>query len=225
MKNYIFSILFICVTSFSVAQINEIGLVIGGSNYIGDVGKTDYIYPTSFAGGLIYKWNMNPRVAFRGNVSYIPITAKDSQSENAIRNARDIKFKNTIHELALGIEYNFYEYDLSNPEKSSTPYILLQASAINFKTVSSEITAGKYNYSRKTTFSVPFGIGYKGAFTGKLAYAFEVKFTYLLEDDLDYSTKRIASLNFGNNTNDWYTFTGFSLVYTFGRPACYSEPK
>ena len=225
MKNYIFSILFICVTSISVAQINEIGLVIGGSNYVGDIGRTNYIYPSALAGGLIYKWNLNPRIAFRGNLNYLPITAKDSQSENIVRKERDLKFNNTIHELAVGIEYNFYEYDLSNPEKSSTPYILLQAAAINYKNASSEITVGTYNYSRKTTFSIPFGVGFKGALSGNFAYAIETKFTYLLEDDLDYSTKRISSLNFGNNTNDWYVFTGFSIVYTFGRPACYSEPK
>ena len=225
MKNYIFSILFICFTGVSVGQINEIGVVFGGSNYIGDIGRTNYIYPSAIAGGLIYKWNMNPRIALRGNLSIIPIEAKDSQSENTVRIARNLKFNNTINELALGIEYNFYEYDLSNPDKSSTPYILLQAAAINYKNVSSEVTVGTYNYSRKTTFSIPFGVGFKGALSGSFAYAIETKFTYLLEDDLDYSTKRISSLNFGNNTNDWYVFTGISVVYTFGRPACYSEPK
>ena len=200
-------------------------MVIGGSNYVGDIGKTNYINPNAFAGGLIYKWNLNPRIAFRGNLNYIPIAAKDSESENLVRKVRDLKFNNTISELALGIEYNFYEYDLSNPEKSSTPYILLQAAAINYKSTSSEIAVGSYNYSRKTTYSIPFGVGFKGALLGKLAYALETRFTYLLEDDLDYSTKRIPSLNFGSNTNDWYVFTGFSIVYTFGRPACYSEPK
>ena len=44
-------------------------------------------------------------------------------------------------------------------------------------------------------------------------------------DDIDFNNDKIDSLNFGNpNTNDWYIFSGFNLVYTFGRPPCYSTP-
>ncbi len=41
MKKQLLAIVFICVTSISWSQINEIGVFIGGSNYIGDVGKSN----------------------------------------------------------------------------------------------------------------------------------------------------------------------------------------
>ena len=40
------------------AQIHELGVFVGGSNYIGDVGKTDYFIPNEMAYGVLYKWNI-----------------------------------------------------------------------------------------------------------------------------------------------------------------------
>ena len=37
---------------FSQAQIFEIGVFAGGSNFIGDVGATNYISPNQFANGI-----------------------------------------------------------------------------------------------------------------------------------------------------------------------------
>ncbi len=73
MKKQLLAIVFICVTSISWSQIHEIGIFIGGTNYVGDVGKTNYISPNNIGAGLIYKYNLNPRIALRGNVSLIPI--------------------------------------------------------------------------------------------------------------------------------------------------------
>ena len=71
MKKRLLAIVFICVTSISWSQINEIGVFIGGTNYIGDVGKTNYISPNKIGASLIYKYNLNPRIALRGNLSII----------------------------------------------------------------------------------------------------------------------------------------------------------
>jgi hypothetical protein len=45
------------------AQIHEVGVFVGGSNYIGDVGLTNYISPNKPAFGLLYKWNISKRHA------------------------------------------------------------------------------------------------------------------------------------------------------------------
>ena len=42
------------------AQIYEVGVFAGGSNFIGDVGATDYISPNQGAFGAIFKWNRSP---------------------------------------------------------------------------------------------------------------------------------------------------------------------
>ncbi|TVZ55941.1 outer membrane protein with beta-barrel domain [Lutibacter sp. Hel_I_33_5] len=225
MKKRLLIVLCLCVTSLSIAQINEVGFFVGGTNYVGDIGRTNYILPSKPAIGLIYKWNWNPRIAVRGTYSYLPIEGKDSRSDNQIRVNRNISFSNTINELAVGIEFNFFEYDLSSDDKTHTPYILAEFVAYDYKTVKSEPTPGSYLYQNTTGYAIPFGIGYKSRFLGKLAIAVEARFRYTLKDDLDYTTSNISSLNFGGNGDDWYMFTGVSLVYTFGRPACYADPK
>lgn len=202
---------------------HEIGFFVGGTNYVGDIGRSNYIYPTRVGGGMVYKHNYKPQLAFRFNYNYLPISAKDSDSNNAVRKARNIKFSNSINEFALGVEYNFSRYGMSPRSKKSTPYILVQVAGINYKKISAEQGVRNYIFANKTSYSIPFGLGYKAKLSYDLAFAVEARFTYMPNDDLDYTTKKIKSLNFGSTGNDWYNFIGFSIVYTFGRPPCYLE--
>ncbi|PQJ75806.1 DUF6089 family protein [Polaribacter gangjinensis] len=223
MKN---SILLLIVINFSCilrAQVYEAGIFLGGSNYIGDIGRTNYIYPNKFAGGLIFKYNWNPRVALRTTYSYLPIEANDLEADTDFKVSRGLQFKNTIHELAIGLEYNFYEYDLSSDDKTWTPYILLEVAAFNYNYVVNEPVPNQFTYDTKNAFAIPFGFGIKSKLMGKLAIAFETKFRYTFNDDLDYTSPTIPRLNVGGTNNDWYVFSGVSLLYTFGRPACYSN--
>ncbi len=224
-KKFLFSILF-CVSATANAQINEIGITLGGSNYIGDIGQEYFIYPNSYAVGIIYKYNLNPRIALRATYTYSKITADDDDSDNSARKIRDLNFTNTLNELALGVEFSYFEYDLSGRDKTHTPYILFELAAVNYNVAKSETSPGNYEYESKTTFSIPFGLGYKTKIWGNLAGAIEIGIRYTFEDDIDYNNPEIPSLTFGNpNNNDWYVFSGINLVYTFGRPACYTTPR
>lgn len=221
MKKCFFYILFLCFSTISLAQINEIGVFAGGTNYVGDIGSTNFILPNNFGAGIIYKWNWNPRVALRGTLSTLKISGNDLQSDNIVRQNRGYKFTNTVNELAVGLEYNFFEYDLSSEDKYDTPYLLLELAAFNYKKVVSQTVTGQFLYTNTTSYSIPFGIGYKRRLAGKFAFAIEAKARYTFTDDLDYTTNTLTALRFGGLANDWYFFTGVSLVYTFGRPACY----
>ena len=69
-------------------------------------------------------------------------------------------------------------------------------------------------------------IGYKATIAKQLILAFEIGARYTFSDELDGSVPDsgwlVDSHSFGNtNNNDWYTFTGFTLTYTFGRNPCY----
>jgi hypothetical protein len=73
----IFLIIFILGLTKLNAQIHEVGVFLGGSNYIGDVGKTNYINPNELSFGLIYKWNKSPRHSWRFSYMQSKITAND----------------------------------------------------------------------------------------------------------------------------------------------------
>ena len=211
------------ISSVSFGQMYEAGISIGGSNYVGDIGRSNYIYPNKIAGAAFFKYNLNPRMVLRATYSYLPIEANDKDADTDFRRDRGSSFSNTINELAVGLEYNFYEYDISSPGKSATPYILIELASFQYKTAQNVAANGAITYANKTSFAIPFGVGYKSKLGGALAFAIEAKVRYTFEDDLDYTTGEFPALDFGGNGNDWYAFTGVSLVYTFGRPACYTK--
>jgi len=216
MKKQFLAILFICVTSISWSQIHEVGVFLGGTNYVGDVGRTNYIFPDKIGGGLVYKYNLNPRIALKGNLSLIPLYGDDAQSSNQIRKTRGLNFNNSIKEVAIGIEYNFFEYDMTSANKAYTPYILLEIAGFNYE----------LPQEAKTAYSIPIGLGFKGRLADHIGFAIETRINYTFQDDLDHKINQTPlPLNFEGNSNDWYMFTGISLVYAFGRPSCYTEAR
>ena len=56
---YRFFILFFLFFGFTTtnAQIHEVGVFLGGSNYIGEIGSSIYFSPNEPAFGVLYKWN------------------------------------------------------------------------------------------------------------------------------------------------------------------------
>ncbi len=203
------------------SQINEVGISIGGSNYIGDLGRETYIYPNDFAFGVIFKHNINSRIALRGTLSYLNIQDDDADSNNIVRQNRGYSFSNEIKELGLGIDFNFFDYEHSSNHHYFTPYIIFEAVVFNYSVADRQTGTNEYEYKNKTSFALPIGLGYKARLSGSLGISFEVKARYTFNDDLDYNNPEIEALNFGNpNSNDWYMFSGISLVYTFGRESC-----
>jgi len=226
MKNGFLFLLFACFCSISLGQIHEVGISFGGTNYVGDIGETSYINPNRPGGAIFYKFNTNPKMALRATFSHLPIIGDDANASTSFRKDRKngkMSFLNTINELAVGLEYNFYEFDISSDDKTWTPYLLLELVGFNYQNVKSHAASGEIIYGRKTSYAIPFGIGYKSKLYSTLAFAIETKFRYTFEDDLDFVSNKTPLVNVEGTGNDWYMFTGFSLIYTFGRPPCFSK--
>ncbi len=234
MKKHLIAIVFLLSSIYSFAQINELGVFLGGSNYIGDIGSTRYIWPNSFAVGGIYKWNMSPHFTIRGTYTYSKITGDDTKSGNSFREARGLSFSNSLHELAGGIEYHFFKYSLSKIGYTQTPYIIVEAAVANYAT---------RDDGRIFNFTVPFGFGYKTKLAHNIGIAFETSFRYTFRDDIDgYPTytnvdgdgnpvdpppnpddpNSVGNIQINSNNNDWYVFTGITIVFGFGREGCYT---
>lgn len=223
MKRYISILFFTLVTPLGFSQIHEVGFFMGGSNFIGDIGATNYVYPNKLGGGLVYKYNINPRIALRGNYTFIGIKGDDKQSSNIYRKQRGINFTNTIHEFAAGIEFNFFNYNIREWYMDFTPYILAQVATFKYKQPVGFDDDDKIILKRASSYTLPIGIGIKGRLSDHMAYALESSVRFTFKDDLDYTTNKISTLNFGGNGNDTYVFTAFSIVYSFGRPPCFSD--
>jgi hypothetical protein len=209
------------------AQIHEIGVFVGGSNFIGDVGETTYIKPNEFAYGLMYKWNRSARHSWRASISNAKITADDSNSDDPSRKARNYDFENTITEVSLGLEFNFFEFDLHQLKQQFTPYVFLGLTYTQYKGLFYEAPNQPKSDANHGTLSIPFALGIKTNITNHLIVGFEVAPRYTLADNIDGSFPRndnLQNARFGNiNNNDWYVFSGFTLTYTFGRKPCFCD--
>ncbi|MCP9198635.1 DUF6089 family protein [Gramella sp. GC03-9] len=212
------------------AQQFELGFFAGGANYIGDVGRSNYILPNSPVGGLLAKWNRSPRHALRLSLLYAEISADDTKSDDTRRQQRGYSFSNTIAEASLGLEFNFWNFDLTNPLPQSTPY--LYTGLTYFRADHMWLKNGRggnlVNEGTNWEFAIPMVMGYKEAISEHVIGAFEIGARYTFTDNLDgswpeeYLGRRDPDVEFGNrNTNDWYVFTGISFTFTFGRKPCY----
>ncbi len=105
------------------AQIHEIGVFLGGSNLVGDVGSTAYVNPTRLALGVLYKWNKSTRHSWRFSYTQTSISAKDVESKAPNRNLRGFEIKNNIKEFSAGLEFNFLDFDLHQSDFVFSPYV------------------------------------------------------------------------------------------------------
>ena len=223
--NKIFS-LFICLflTISGYSQIHEVGVFLGGSNYIGDVGSTTYVAPNEPAIGILYKWNKSPRHSWRISYSQAKIASDDLDSKEPGRNQRGYRFENNLKEVSLGLEFNFFEFNLHELGNKITPYVYSGISYFKYDEL--YVLSGETQKDKKeSSFAIPLIIGLKSSITPRLILAAEVGMRATLTDNIDGSfpkDENLKSLRFGNiNNNDWYVFSGLTLTYTFGQKPCY----
>ncbi len=205
------------------AQLYEIGILGGGSNYVGDVGRELYIYPSNYYIGGVFKRNIDERFGLRLAYTHSKLKANDKESSNKVRKDRGIVFENIINEVSAGIEFNFWEFNIDDPSRLDTPYLLFEGALFWYNEVAKKDAKGNYKYKNKMGYAIPLGVGYKFRLMRNFVMGFEVRGRYTFTDAIDYNNKEIKELNFGNpNSNDWYFFSGVQLTYWFGRPPCHS---
>ena len=207
------------------AQINEFGVFLGGSNFIGDVGKTNYISPNEVAFGILYKWNKSPRHSYRFSYMQSNITGKDVDSNEPKRELRGYQFKNNIKEISAGLEFNFFDFNLHEIlRKKYTPYVHTGISYFIYNELFI-VNGETRNDKTSGTFAIPITVGVKSNVFNSFIVGFEVGARYTFTDNIDGSNpknKNLEQFKFENiNSKDWYVFTGFTVTYTFGEKPCY----
>ena len=224
MKRFFILFWLVIGTIAAPAQIHEIGVFGGGSNYVGDIGPTDFISPNKLAFGLLYKWNKSPRHSWRFSYIQSEITSNDNQAKTNGRKQRGYRFDNSIKEVSLGLEFNFLEFNLHDSETKFTPYIYSGLSYFAYDELFVVLGETKVDYT-DSALAIPMVFGIKSNITPNLILGAEIGARYSLTDNLDGNNpknKNLEPLQFGNTNNaDWYVFSGITLTYTFGNKPCY----
>lgn len=188
---YILSVFFI-LTLFSTVysqsgkrtfKQHELGLLLGGSYYIGDLNPRKHFNSSQPAGGVFYRFTPNYRYAFRAGINFGNIMADDSQSEDADQLQRNLNFKSRITEFNIIAEFNFLEYRISNDKYKFTSYLFLGANVFMFNPLGQINnqwvalqplrTEGQDKRYQLTQMSIPFGIGVKMNVSKQVGIGFE----------------------------------------------------
>jgi hypothetical protein len=199
---YFIASFFICFAFATRAQYHEIGAMVATSYYTGDI-NTQLQLPGEFnlGGGLIYRYNFNDRVAFKGNILYGRVYAHDEDSDSEWQRNRNLHFRSDIFEISGQIEINFLTYEIGDRRRNYTPYLFAGIGVFRFNpqaelngrwfdlqplgTEGQGIDGFEDRYVL-TQLSIPFGIGYKfnlwGSFGAAIEWGIRRTFTDYLDD-------------------------------------------
>lgn len=120
---FILAILTLSVLSASSQYKWDLGIKIGGSNYLGDIGgqeltRRDFVWDmklnkTRMNYGIFARRKMSKKFSMAANLDYISIWGFDANSLNPARRARNLNFRNRIFEVGARGEYTIlYDNDV-----------------------------------------------------------------------------------------------------------------
>ncbi len=236
MKKIFLLIFAIILGNATFAQRHEIGLFLGMSYYNGDLNPGIPFLMAQPAGGLAYRYNINPRWAFKFNGYYGYLEGNDKNNPDIGLRSRNLYFKSIILEFAGTAEFNFMRFVPGSDRERFTPFLFAGFSVFRFNpqaqfngewynlqplcTEGQGTTAypDRHPYSL-TSFGIPFGLGVKFSVGESVVMGFEwgmrKTFTDYIDDvsksyaspDVLRSEKGTASMIFGNRKYEGDIFT------------------
>ena len=194
-------VLFIFLISFQLnSQRNEIGLLFGGSNYIGDVGPTTYIDPISYGTysyGILYRNNFSERFSVRTQISSSDIKSSDLMGNSPeYRKLRGKSFENTIQEITLAIDFNFTEFDVQDDKFQFSPYVSTGLSYFRYDGIHYPLgQTTSQSYGKSSDFAIPITVGIKSKLLKTLVFGLEVTARHTFTENLDGSYPTFENLS------------------------------
>ncbi len=199
-----FILLFVSIIVPASAQRDsDYGVYLGTSSYYGDINTSNYLYSPSSAIGAIYRYNFNPRQAFRANVYYGLLKGNDLDFNNDFQQNRAASFTNSVFEVALQYEFNFFPYTTTGKWWDYTPYF---AAGAGLAFVSSPTAT--------YTPVIPLAVGVKINVYKNIGLEAEYGFRKTFYDNFDGLIDNIdPEDNSWAHNNDWYMFAGVTLTW------------
>lgn len=196
MKKQFFILLIALLSAFTgyaqpKQKSSELGVFLGGSYYIGDLNPMGHFNQfTKPAGGIVFRYNFNQRLAARANLFFGSMEGNDSFSNSPAQQQRNLSFKSSLSELSAQLEFNFLDYQIGDDNRGFTPYIFGGLAGFKFKprvkvgdnwvnlqplgTEGQGLTGGATKKKYKLTqFSLPFGLGVRANLSKNIGVSIE----------------------------------------------------
>lgn len=210
-------LLLTCHAHAQLVQNHALGLMVGTSQYNGDVNMTKAYYKPHFSLSMLYKMRFNYHYVARFSLSYIELKGFDTDFDNAYQQMRRYSFSdNNIYEGAALMEFNFLEfaykekrYRSEKREQFFSPYVV--AGIALFYADQSEI---------KDIFAIPMGVGLKYRVSPRMELNVEWVFRKTFTDNLDLLNSNVPYYDlykqaWFRQTKDWYSTLGVTAVFAF----------
>lgn len=191
-----------------LAQRGELGVIGGGTYYVGDINPGMPFSMTSPAYGILYRYNLNQRLTIRGTFWHGNLKSSDLTAGNTPN--RLWSFDASVNEVSAQLELNFLPYITGGINSTFAPY-LFGGAALLFESVVSNADPP----SNLIIPSMPFGMGVKISLSKRLCFGGEWGYRKTLTDKIDNMPgvddkgRQLGDMS----NNDWYSFAGITLTY------------
>lgn len=190
----------------------EVGLMVGGSSYYGDANYSSLMKNMNIMGGIVGRYNINPRMAVKGSFAVAGISGSTADFDNRFPGG-DVQFSRTVYDLGAQFECHFFAYGDGMGYKRThrlSPYIFAGA-GMTFAPEPSE---------NVFTMNLPVGVGLKYKIAPRINVGCELSFRFTLSDELDVTKETAPILNdpygiksSGFKNKDSYSFLTISVTY------------
>ena len=190
----------------------EVGAMVGGSSYYGDANYHSLMKNLNVMGGIVGRYNINPRMAVKGNLAVARISGNTAGFDNSFPGG-DVEFSRTLFDLGAQFECHFFAYGDGSGYKSThrlSPYVFAGAG----------MTFAPKPADNVFTLNMPVGVGVKYKIAPRLNLGCELSFRFTLSDDLDVTRETAPILNDpygiksgGLKNKDSYSFLSIFITY------------
>ena len=190
----------------------EVGVMVGGSSYYGDANYSSPMKNMNLMGGIVGRYNINPRMAVKGSLAVAGISGSTADFDNRFPGG-DVDFTRTVYDLCAQFECHFLAYGDGSGYKRThrlSPYIFAGAG----------LTFAPEPADNVFTMNLPVGVGVKYKIAPRINLGCELSFRFTLSDDLDVTKETAPILNDpygikskGFKNKDSYSFLSLSVTY------------
>lgn len=171
---------FILLMSTTKAQDVEVGIMLGGSNYQGDLSDAAVtLGETNFAFGILGRYYLDPRWNIKANIYYGTIAGDDANhTDNPGKVARNLSFESHVLEFSGQVEFNILPFVSKSRRFRFAPYVFTGISVFNFNPRAEDPDGNMVSLHdlrtegqgrgdnpadeyRLTQIAIPYGIGFK----------------------------------------------------------------
>ncbi len=201
MKKLFILLLLGTIPFISKAQYGEVGIMLGGSFYQGDLApNAATLQETNPAFGIFAGYSPNDFLTLKAHFYRARLSGDDANQNKAKLLERNLSFRSDVSELGVRAEFNIIGYQPANLYSRFSPYIFLGASVFHHNPqaeyqgqwydlqplgTEGQGIAGYGNKYNRVEFAIPGGIGFKFAIIENLNLGIEFGLRKTFTDYLD----------------------------------------